>query len=383
MNLERIGISVHISKPLAASLGDQQIDITNRLTQYQHTISTFGGYDKAEISFSAQAYELNDWIANGVARHVECYGPGLEKIWEGFVNEVVIAYGTIRITRGPLSTVCNRCSAVYEPVDASTDPPTLGDTLPTFAADDADSQARYGVIEKIISVGQQTQTDAEQYRDMYLKEHKWPETGKELNLGSSELSITLRCLGYYQYLDFYAYTNLAVTGYVTVTERIVAILGDDPNSIFSTNEAQITDNGILVPAYEGDLPTALTAIKELVALGDINDTRYSFGLYDDRRIAYLPVNETEYAYYYSLFDNRQIIQTPGGSEVSPWDVRAGVWMQAQDSLIGQSDITTIQDDPRSIFIESITFDAPSTIRIQHSKSSALEQRLSRLKGISA
>jgi len=347
------------------------------ITAYQQLVSAWIGYDSASITITGPLVEIEDWIERGLGRHVEIYNPALVKIWEGVVNLIGVGAGPLAQTVGPLLDIGNRASVMYAPIlDATVDPPVVGTTQPTTIAENADSQARYGIIEKVLSGGTSTTDDAERYRDTYLNEHAWPESGETVTPGGgSEPSVRLDCLGYGAFLGAYAY-NTTTTGTTTASVKVQAVLAADPNGLFSTDYTGIETNGYLVPAYEGDNAYADSVIKSIVALGDINDDRWLFGIYNDRKAQYNEV-PTDVAYYHRLSDPAQRIATPSGTLVYPWDVKPGRWLFILDWLTGRTEPSVRRRDLRYIFIESVEYTAPFDLRINGHKIGKLSQLLAK------
>jgi hypothetical protein len=380
------GLSLLVYKPSIVSsvidpkgsfLGEFGEDINS----WQHETNTSEGYKTATFTISDRLQNLNSWIAEGLGRHIECYSPSSTLIWEGFVNKISANIGPLAITRGPLFDIGNRVSVIYSPIlDATTDPPIVGSETTTIITEDTNSQNKYGIIEKVLSGGTRFQDDAEQVRDTYLAETSEPETGKDFSSGGQGFpSITVECEGYYKWLDAYAYNQTASIVSTTVSAKMAAVFGADPNSILSTNYGRVTTNGVLVPSYENDSRMALTIIKDMVAIGDINDSRYIFGVFESREVVYEPI-PTEISYEQGLYSRSQDITVfRDGAIVEPWAVMAGKFIFYKDFLVGRAEqITDLRLDPRTQFIESVTYTLPDTVQLAGNKFSTLPQKLAKL-----
>lgn len=373
-----IGIVVNVSNPLVAQSGAYARKYDKELSGYSHKISAWLGYDTATIQITIEEPEIDDWFENGIGRHIEVFGPETDKIFEGFVNEIEINYGTVSVRRGPLLGISNLVYALYAPVDATTEPPTIGDRTVTTGATNALSVERYGTVERMISVGELTATEAEQIRDTYLAGQAEPETGKSISIGNpGSISITLRVAGYAHWFGAYLYSNTGVTGYVTASARITNIINSEINSFFNADRNHIATNGLLVVEYEGDYPTAMDAIREMVDLGDANDRRYTFGIYDNRVIYYQQAPE-DFEYFYRMRDPSQRIYGINRNEVAPWQVRPAKWLRVTDLLIGSNETGNIYTDKSAVFIESVTYTAPLSLSIEHSSTSTLERKLAKV-----
>lgn len=367
-------ITISVFDPLVKS--DNFIEnINSTQNTYRHTINTFGGYWDASFTISDKQEKLENWLSDGLGRHIEVFDEAQNKIWEGFINEIRLGLGGLQVTRGPLLNIGNRVRLMYSTVDTTTSPPIVGIRTTTAISNDTDSQSLFGIINKILSSGGTTSTDADEIVSNYLAEYTQPDTSQSLTNQRSSLNVQVSCLGYFHWLN-YPYNN-TTTGTQNLSTKIEAILGDDPNGFISSDFSKITANTLQVPAFENDNDIAMGLIKGLVSLGDTSDNRHTFGIYSDRIAEYEAI-PTDIAYQNRLSDPEQRIETLTGKRVNPWNVLPARWLFIPDFLIGQSIPDNLRDDPRSIFIESVTYTAPWGISIQGGKTDRLSQKLARL-----
>jgi len=281
------------------------------------------------------------------------------------------------VVRGPLTDIANKVAIVYSSVDTSINPPAMGMRVKANYAEDADSQADYGIITKVLSVGGSTQTIAEQIRDTWLAENAWPETSHTYGQGGGDASVTVECLGYVKWLELFPYNQTANTGTRNLSDKITDVLAAEPNTLFSTDYTNIASNTLAVRRFENDDNSGWDVIKDLVAKGDTSDNRYLFGIYDDRVAHYEQIPE-DTAYHQYIADSNQNVRTPVGDIVRPWDVRPGRWLLYPDFLVGRSIPTNRRLDSRFEFIESVTYSSPWTISHTGSKVATLPQKLAKL-----
>jgi hypothetical protein len=212
------------------------------------------------------------------------------QIWEGFINAITITEGGEQFSVGPLISIGNRAKAAYSPVNATVAPPVSGSRTITATGNNTISQGLYGIWEKIPSVNQVTATEAAQLRDIYLNDptRVYPNTSLDSSLmGGGGLQVELQCLGYWNFLTGYFYSNAAATGYISVTTKIQNTLAAAPNAgVFSTDYSQLATNATLVKSYEGGDRTGETILKELNSLGDSSFNSYTIGFYNNRRLVY-------------------------------------------------------------------------------------------------
>lgn len=274
--------------------------------------------------------------------------------------------------------IANRVSVIYSSVDTDTDPPTIGVRDKTDVANDTDSQSKYGIIEKIISVGGTTETEAEQIRDTWLSENSEPETSQQYNNQSQAVpSVTIECLGYVNWLNLFVYNQTASTGTINVSTQIQNVLAADLNSLFSTDYAGIDTNTLQVNRYVNDDSKGWDYIKALTSRGDASDNRYTFGIYNDRKAIYT-VQPTTIAYLQRLTDPKQRVETPTGQEIKPWDVQAARYLQFPDFLIGKTQVANLREDPRNMFIEQASFTSPWGLQMVGGKTGTLGTKLAKL-----
>jgi len=366
--------------------------ITDQLGQqadsYSHQIEANGGYWSAQIVLSAQRQVLESWFSQGLNRHIEVYGPELSKVWEGFVNQITYSAGTLTAVTGPVVQIANRASVTYTPIlDATTTPPTLGVQQSTTIADDDDSRALYAVLEAVLSQGQLLDdgvTDvAEQVRDTYLAENAWPQNSEDIGLGNTaQPSITLDCLGYVHRLAHYVVQDTtAATVQISNnagTGKLQYAIAADPSGMFPATYNQMDNNAFLTSRYENSNRMAWDVITELVGIGDANDARHTFGVYDDR-IAIYAAMPADFAYQHRIGDAGMRFERYGSNqEIMPWLVRPAHWSFLPDFLVGKVTPTTMRRDPRAIFIESVQYSAPWGLQINGSKTGRLDQMLAKL-----
>lgn len=372
-NYKSEALTLSVYRPLVQG-GEYLFDWRTSVESWQHEIRAMGGYWSAAASQADNLRRAEEWLADGLGRHVEVYDDALSQIWEGFVNSISIDVGGLNVTRGPLLNVANKVKLVYstgDNVDGG-----YGGRASTAYAEDATSQAKYGIIHKILSSGGVSQTNAEQLRDTYLNQYKEPETTSRFNLsGQSDVRLTIDLLGYVHWQTVYPFTS-STTGDGNLSTRLAAIINDDPNGLFSSANADIATNTLQVSQWEDDDPMAWDAIKSLVAMGDANESRYLYGVYNARRAVY-EAAPTTYTYRREIAASGDVETIVGGT-VKPWAVRPGKWILFPDFLVGRSQPTELRQDPRAMFIERVVFFMPRGLQLDGSKVSTIEQKIARL-----
>jgi len=371
------GISIASEVPLWVTGSDAWM-LTRQISDYQHTIQALGGYWSAFFTIRGNRHSADDWLQDGLGRHVEVYDHSLTKIWEGFVNKIVVNYGPLAVTRGPLLDAANSVAVAYSGIEWDEDDnPIVGTRVITAYADDTDSQAMWGIIPKILSTGGATETDAEAIRDTYLENHALPATGKEWRTDTEgEISVMVDCLGYVHWLNW-AY-NSTDTGEDDADVKLIDVLGDTPNSAWLTyNTGHVDSNAVQVPLWEDEDNIAWSVVKNIVARGGTSQERWLFGIYGNRE-AFYEAAPTTLEYQQRLSQSRYRIERTGGDEVYPWNVMPGKWLIFPDFLIGQAAELDLKDDPRAMFVEEVQYTAPWGLSLRGSTTDTTEALLAQL-----
>lgn len=375
-------VSIQVCSPIISGGHPIRI-VTDEIETYGHVIASDGGFISAEISMKANLEIADEWLSDGLGRHIQVNGHAGDTAWEGFVNKVSINFGNYTIERGNLTDVCNRCLVLYTPIidwDPESGEPITGVATETIIAEDEDSQKKYGIWEQAISGGVLLPEDAEYLRDVYLNENKDPVITHSPTIfseGGSDVVITLSCRGYIDWLNNYIYTNDAPTS-TTVEDKIIDVLDADPNNIISTDQTAIEVNGVLVSAFEDQNRTASTIINEAVAMGDIYGNRWLFGIYEDRKPVYKAIPDT-LEYYTYISSESQRVTNLGNGTIASYAIRPGKFTMIKDVVMGKLTIyTQLRVDERVMFIEQVEYEAPSKVDLRGSKVSTYAQLLARI-----
>jgi hypothetical protein len=371
-------LSVNVSPPLAGFDDGFRATFTQEINDYQHEIRADGGYWSCDLALTGSQAALEDWLWRGLGRHVVVSDPGLNTIWEGFVNEVTLNLGPLSITRGPLTEVANRVYVSYAVTTVTINPPATGTKTVTTAANDTDSQAQYGIIEWVENGGQIPATEAAQTAAVCLASRKDPKNTHRYGSAGGQ-GVNLKCAGYAQLLDRYYYQQTASSGTLNLSDKIAAILDADPNAFFSSTNANLTANTFQVAAYDKASATAWSVLGGLTKLGDAAYGRMLLGVYRNRLVSYVPI-PTDVAYTYRLSDPAQRIERGPGQAVSPWNILPGRWAFCADILVGRAPLTAPSPaDPRYTFLNSVTWKAGQVIPTwQGGTVDKISQRLARM-----
>lgn len=376
---ESAGLSVAVEDPLVLPVRVLYTRLSEQVENYSHDIRAIGGYWSARIKVNDRMNKIEDWIERGLGRHIVTHSSSLEVIWEGFINRITVNLGVLNsFSLGPLINIGNRVSVVYSTVDTSTTPPTVGIRTETDAVNNTNSQDKYGIVEKVLSVGGTTSVLAEQIRNTWMTEHANPDTSSRSSLSGGGIpSVTLECLGYWHLFKLFTYTS-TTSGGQNLNTKIQSVINADPNNILSRDFSKIASNTLQVPQFDNKNRKAETVMKELNSQGDSNDNRYNIGVYQDRQIFY---SQSPSAIKF----NQRITGNEGITDslnrpIKPWNITPAEWIFYPDFLVGRFppiNASTLKTDPRASFIESIKYTAPQGLNINGEKVSGLDQVLAK------
>ena len=377
-SFQGLGITVNVYRPFIQG-GQFVMNMSEMINGYNHTIATDGGHVSATITVSGDKNFMEDWLQSGLGRHIQVYGPSYQLIWEGYVNQIDVAMGSLTATRGPLNAIVNRVSTMYTPIiDDDVDPVVTGATTETVITENDLSQGEYGIWEKVLSIGTVLDSEAEDIQAIYLLESAYPEGNISISVGnqSSDMTATIQCRGYIDWMNF-VYNNPVTPLSMWASDKVEDVLAADPNAIIVTNYDEVGYNAVLVPSWEDTNRTAKTIIDEIVQLGDGTDGRWAFALFGRIPRYYAVGTEVEYFYYIS--DNVQYVETRYGEKVAPWDVQPAKWAAIPDFYWGSATRSLgPRNDPRTFFIEQVDFTAPNLVVLTGKKVNKLPQFMAKM-----
>lgn len=179
--------------------------------------------------------------------------------WSGYVNEVQVRVGAVEVRVG-LATMTNKVAVRYSYVPPGGE--MSGDRMTTAWAEDAGSQAEFGIKELLRSAAGMTPTAAEQLRDAVLAAQRYPQAVTEQSgsfgmsrgrLGYSgadeSLSATLFGVGWWQTLGW-EYASWGLVESVSYTSVTTTTRDVGYNTTTSSKVCQQVTPGTAVNALE-------------------------------------------------------------------------------------------------------------------------------------
>lgn len=385
---QETGLDVAVYKPTivpatpsytpAGSLIEDQIGA--RMHAYTHTIKAIGGFWGATIGILGDQLYVENWLTR-IGHHVDVHNAALDTVWQGFIDKISVNIGPLSVVIGPFSGIANYVWLVYSTVDVTGSETAVGHRTSTAAYQNTASQNRYGFKYKILSSGGVTPDKAADMVQTFLEENRNPKTSQAYSgSGIGSASVTLDCLGYVHWLKYYIYNSVTTGTWVDVKDQIEDVMGADPNGLFSINYDNIESNAVTgIKRYDNDDKSGWDVIKGAVAIGDGTDyKRWLFGVYEDF-VAYYNKIPSTIEYWQTLSDQDRQVRTMTGQEwVRPWNVRPGKLLQYTDFLVGETELTDVEDDLRVEFLEEVTYTAPWQISHRGGNMETLSQKMAAL-----
>lgn len=338
------------------------------------------GFDRATLPLKLPRVEADDWLLDGLGRHIVIKNESGVIIWEGFVNLIRYRYGGSSRSIGPLIEMANVVDGVYSSQDTSTSPPTNGARTEVGLTSDTDSIERYGEVWQTLSLGTTTDTLAARAVAKFLNEKKFPprSTGESFP-GGSDMELTLECLGYGHLFGVYTYTDEASEGEGDLSILLWDIISAYPlfDTVFSADTSRFTENTLQVPLFQDGSPRAKALIEELLSYGDASDNKYVFGVYAGRQIVYEQA-PTAVEYVRRVNDRKQEVEDRAGGRIWPWNVTPGKWLRTPDLLPGRSQPADLREDIRNTYIVSVSFTAPDRLEVSGDEMEELPQMLAKI-----
>lgn len=352
-------------------------DHTQDVTSYDHTHAALGGFWSANLTMRLPLHDLEDWLQYGVGRQVQVKGRGTKTAWEGIVNRVTVNVGGYNMTVGPYLDIANKVKLAYSIFLQLGGGNATGIRVVTEPTSNLSSQAKYGILAKVFSVGGIDSSAVAGLQAMLLERYSQPPRSEDLNLpgetGLRYIDLKLECIGYAHLFQKYTYSS-TTAGTQNLSAKLEAIVAAEPNALFS---GSVATNTIQVPATQTDDAEAWGLIKSLLALGDASLNRYTFGVYEDRRVTYKPV-ANNVVYVRPLREGASVIQDAQGGLLQPWEVRPGSYVLVTDLLPGKPVNSDLNAEQRAIFADTVQYRMPDSLVINGAHAFRIEQRMAQM-----
>lgn len=265
---------------------DIQANLTEMGAEWRRSTGVQWGFLVGTFTIEGSEEKLSDYMYQWLGHHIE------ERVgrvtWEGIIVDLTLNGQVVR--RRSLENVYNKVRASY----ITNDGPQLTDW-----AEDAGSQARFGIKEFIISGNNQEQTDAERLRDKFLAESAQPVV-QRVRAGSQDKP-TLDGIA----IGYALTTDWQLTQHTFSQDMDGNDIPEASGTLMSTllAEAQyissvsVVTNANTVLA-DVDKRKLKTSIEDVVEKGGDSSTYYRMYMIAGRKAIYEPINfEPKYILY--------------------------------------------------------------------------------------
>lgn len=238
-----------------------------------------GGFWSAKFKVNNPSRnQARNWLAAAVGRDVKIINDKSNIVWEGYISKVSVSTGRASAFND-LEQMANEVWVRYTDL-------TTGTLSRSTHQTDAQSQARWGRKDFVLSGGQLSSSEADQKADVYLAYNYWARpqldtvrVGGSVS-GETEIGLDVQCLGYWHTLKWRVYNQTVATGTDSasaVVEDIILDVGDFINSyVIDSNGTPVTVE------YDADR-RAEAIIAAIAELGDQNNNVWIAGVTRNRQ----------------------------------------------------------------------------------------------------
>ncbi len=325
---------------------------SRRVQTYEHAICATGGFESMQWTYTGNLSEARLWLREGLMRSVIVYGPDAEIVWEGYVTQVDVNFGTKQRSVS-LDSMANRIRVRYSTV---LDTPGV-----TANVEDAYSQYLYGVKDYVEGLNKSTSTDAANAAAAILASMKNPRMQPTTTIQTGDVTsgaaITISCAGWYTTLGWVLTSRTSTTNTATGTQIGDLISTSSPgigqtNAFLNTETGRIGSTGITATEKIDDDTPYRTKIEDLVKLGDGTD-RWVLMCLEGRQLWFQKWAGATPATidYQGSLHSRQVFDANGGW-VRPWRVRPDT-MYIERDLLDPAPVLTQQDAAARQYVERV------------------------------
>jgi len=311
----------------------------------RHSRRAIGGPHQATITATGDVAALWELI-EALRCPVEILDERGEARWWGYVAEVEARLEGIAVSVN-LDRMANRVAVAY----AYTTPDnTIGTRATTAYAQDDDSVAEYGTIERLESSSSDDTATAAALRDSVLEALRWPQPQVRIEPGGGGLTVTLQCRGWWDTLRWRMYDNAGIDVVETTTQvaEIVTSLGEFIEGMLIEDAS-----GVSAIEYRDGDTNAQAEIVALLERGTSNGRRVLAEVTRERYLRLYEEPASGSSDYLLLADGS--LHDAYDNPLPPGACVAGVWARLKDILPASIDTTRLAD-PALVFIEESEWD---------------------------
>jgi hypothetical protein len=312
------------------------LNLKYEVDSYSH--AAIGGPRQATITATGTEHDLWELIER-VRCPVVIYDKA-DPVWWGYVAGVSTAHYSISIDE-----MYNKIAVAYMQLDGETE-----ERQTTEWANDAISQAAYGIKELLWSASSASSLHAETARDTKLAQLKFPVPSRPIT-DEKVTEAQIVCRGWWDTLGWRYYIN---PGEMTVdtAEQVEAIISET-GQFFRSLDLAVSSGIEVTETRDGDA-TALYEVNQLLELGTTNYRRM-LAKVDQWRTVRIIEEPALTSLTYRIRTDGTLL-SPYGQVERKTLCPAGVWMRLEDAVPATVDMSLI-GDPSLIFVETMEYDA--------------------------
>ncbi|MFN2303485.1 MAG: hypothetical protein ACK2TV_07105, partial [Anaerolineales bacterium] len=178
--------------------------VTNLKTEVVKLVwSAFGGPDQASIRLSGYPDHLMD-MTKLLRSPVTIYDSNSHPLWYGFVSEVLVYLDDVQFSV-KIEDLFNKVKVIYSFLSPDN---KLAEQYETDYAQNAKSQAEFGIKERAILKDNIDTDYAEYFRESFLQLSAWPKSVLSQRTSSGDPYVLVQCQGWFSTMGWTYYQDL-------------------------------------------------------------------------------------------------------------------------------------------------------------------------------
>ncbi|MCK5564531.1 MAG: hypothetical protein KAJ07_04740 [Planctomycetes bacterium] len=363
---------------------------------YEHEIRAMGGFWRSSFDILGTFDELRFMMLNSLGADVKSYSESSALAFHGYVHQAILRFpgGQLRFrldgvgnsvwsrylaaaSGGDVGSVAQDYNA-EEVARLSTELEGSTSTARSTKQNDLVSQAKYGIIDHVLSGGISSSGVADNQAQNYLAVNAFPKPSFEFadeNINPGSTSLEFIVYGYYRTLDFRMYFQTASPGNANASDVAGAVIADVGQFIDSS---RIVANTLQISQVYDTDRRASNILFDIARRGDASNNRHVIGVYENREIIYqaIPDPATSKPEYYRALGESNIKKDAQYIIPGP-EVRPGKWLRITGLFpYRTSDYSSLYEDPSVQFIEAVTYSESNGLEFTSSPDQSFEMSMS-------
>lgn len=235
------------------------------------------GFGRLRFKIRGTRPDLEEFFEYGLGRDVRVFNKKGQLDYEGYIHSMTLNT-SYHMLRKSLQYIFNKVWARFD------DSGGVEDTKRSTVFEDLDSQAQFGIIEKVMGGGQQADLSA---MDTAVQNRlilfAWPMVDPDLDAGSGDPYIQIACTGYINTLGWRVYNQTENEGNENISVVVQDVIDECGQFIASST---VQSNVLQIPQeYDVDR-FAKDIVASLAAMGDSSGNRWLARMVKDRHFTF-------------------------------------------------------------------------------------------------